>query len=159
MNQPVTYADGATPVLPGDRVSVRLFFRRRVGEVIYVPGISKRQGAYEHNGLMWVGISLPDGWAVGQIVLPETNGLKRSVRYLGRGSESPAGAEALERIAQQDAREEAELRAEELEAATPVKAKPLDWVAAAVAIALQLGLFLLFIGMMAGVVLLMRKLF
>jgi hypothetical protein len=159
MSEPVTYADGKTPVLPGDRVSVRLFFRRRVGEVIYVPGISKRQGAYEHNGLTWVGISLPDGWAVGQIVLPETNGLKRTVRFLGRGGESPAGAEALERIAQQDAQEEAELRAAELEAATPVKARPLDWVAAVVAVVLQLGLFFLFIGLMAGVVLLMRKLF
>jgi hypothetical protein len=39
----VTYADGVTLVLPGDRVSVRLFLRRRQGEVIYVPGISKRR--------------------------------------------------------------------------------------------------------------------
>jgi hypothetical protein len=78
----VTYADGTTPVLPGDRVSVRLFLRRRAGEVIYVPGISKRRGTYEHNGLTWVGVSLADGWAIGEIVLPDTQRLKSSVRFL-----------------------------------------------------------------------------
>jgi hypothetical protein len=51
----VTYADGITPVLPGDRVSVSFFLRRRPGEVIYVPGVSKRRGTYEHSGLTWVG--------------------------------------------------------------------------------------------------------
>lgn len=159
MNDPVTYADGKTPVRPGDRVSVWLFFRRRVGEVVCVPGISKRRGAYEHNGLTWVGISLPDGWAVGQIVLPETHSLKRSVRFLGRGTESQAGAEAIERIAQQEIEEESEMRAAEVAAATPVTAKPLDWLAALAAVALQLGMYLLFIGLFVAAIVLVRRLF
>jgi hypothetical protein len=88
---PVTYADGITDVRPGDRVSFRLFFRRRAAEVIYVPGISTRRGTYEHNGLTWVGVSLANGWAVGEIVFPETRRLKPSVRFLSRGTRIARG--------------------------------------------------------------------
>jgi hypothetical protein len=154
----VTYADGITAVLPGDRVSVRLFFRRRAGEVIYVPGISKRRGSYEHNGLTWVGISLPDGWAVGEIVLPETHGLKRSVRFHGRGTESEAGADALSRIDRQEAEEDDAALATEEPVAPPAKSRPLDWLAAIVAIGFRLGTILLFIGLIAGAIMLARKL-
>ena len=162
-SESVTYADGATPVLPGDRVSVRLFLRRRAGEVIYVPGISKRRGTYEHHGLTWVGVSLPDGWAIGTIVLPDTNQLQRSVRFIGRGSESTAAARALERIEAQEKTEEdeaADVAPDELSAVEPAgRPTPADWLAGFVAIALKLGSFLLVIGLIAASIGLLRRLF
>lgn len=159
--RPVTYADGLTAVRPGDRVSVRLFFRRRAGEVIYVPGISKRRGTYEHNGLTWVGVSLADGWAVGEIVLPETQRLKPSVRFLGRGTESPAAAEATKRIEQLEEEEERQIEADERSAAeAAAKPRPMDWFAGVVALVLQLGLYLVVItGVLFAAVWLFRRLF
>ena len=161
--KPVTYADGVTQVRPGDRVSVRLFFRRRSGEVIYVPGISRRRGTYEHNGLTWVGISLADGWAVGEIVLPETGGLKKSVRFLGRGAESPDGADALKKIDAQEA-EEDEADADASEAARaagqPIeRPSPRDWFAGGVAVVLQLGMYLAVFVLIAFLFRLIRNLF
>jgi hypothetical protein len=158
--RPVVYADGITPVLPGDRVSVRWLFRRRSGEVIYVPGISKRRGTYEHNGLTWVGVSLPQGWAIGEIVLPDTGRLKASVRFLGRGTESVAAADAMERL---DAQEEEEARSdaarEQSSTASVEIPKPREWLAGCVAMALQLGLYLLIIVLiLAGLRLLWRAL-
>jgi hypothetical protein len=160
-SESVTYADGTTSVLPGDRVSLRLFFRRRAGEVIYVPGISKRRGTYEHNGLTWVGVSLPDGWAIGEIVLPETRTLKPSVRFLGRGTESLAAAEAMKRL---DAKEEEEAASEaetdEPSATAAIeRPKPSEWLAGLVAIALQLGMYLLVIGLIVAAILLLRNAF
>jgi hypothetical protein len=156
--QPVTYADGITPVRPGDRVSVRLFLRRRAGEVIYVPGISRRRGTYEHSGLTWVGISLPDRWAIGEIVLPETRRLKPGVRFLGRGGESSAAAEALDRIGRQEEREESEAQAAESPIASTATPRPIDWLAGIVAVGLQLGMYLIVIGLIVGAILLLRKL-
>ena len=155
----VTYAGGITPVLPGDRVSVRWHLRRRPGEVIYVPGISKRRGSYEHHGLTWVGVSLPDGWAIGEIVLPETGTLKPSVRFVGRGTESLAAAEALTRLDAKDAEEEAADQAEAASATAAVeKPKPIEWVAGIFAVVLQLGIFFLVIGLIAVAIRLLRKL-
>jgi hypothetical protein len=157
----VTYADGITSVLPGDRVSVRWFLRRRPGEVIYVPGISKRRGTYEHNGLTWVGVSLPDGWAIGEIVLPDTRTLKPSVRFLGRGTESVAAADAMKRL---NAKEEEEAASEpevdEPSATAAIeKPKPSDWLAGIVAMALQLAMYLLVIGLIVATIRLLRRAF
>jgi hypothetical protein len=157
----VAYADGITSVLPGDRVSVRWFLRRRPGEVIYVPGISKRRGVYEHNGLKWVGVSLPDGWAIGEIVLPETRTLKPSVRFLGRGTESLAAAHATKRL---DAKEEEEASREsesDEPSATGVieKPTPRDWLAGIVAIALQVGMYLLVIVLIVAAIRLLQRVF
>jgi hypothetical protein len=148
-------------VLPGDRVSVRWFLRRRPGAVIYVPGISKRRGTYEHNGLTWVGVSLPDRWAIGEIVLPDTRTLKPSVRFLGRGTESLAAAEALKRL---DAKEEEEAACEAESDEPPAiaaieKPRPSEWLAGLVAIALQLGMYLVVIGLMVAAIQLLRRVF
>lgn len=157
----ITYADGMTPVLPGDRVSVRLFLRRRSGEVIYVPGISKRRSTYDHNGLTWVGVSLPDGWAIGEIVLPDTGMLKPSVRFLGRGTESLAAAEAMERL---DAQEVAEAfdrtETDEQPRAAPIGTRPptaRDWLAGLVAIIIRLGLYGLVLASIIALIRILRK--
>jgi hypothetical protein len=156
----VMYADGTTPVLPGDRVSLRFVLRRRPGEVIYVPGISPRRETYEHHGLTWVGVSLPNGWATGTIVLPETGTLKPGVRFLGRGSESPEAADAIRRIDAQEA-EDAIREAETAEPSRDVpvaKPTPTDWLAGLVAIALYLGRFLLVAAVIGIGIRLLRRL-
>ena len=158
----VTYADGVTSVLPGDRVSVRLFLRRRPGEVISVPGISKRRGTYEHHGLTWVGVSLPKGWAIGTIVLPETLRLQRGVRFLGRGAESPDAVEALERLSQVEDAEAADEEArgeEESETGPIVKPRPIDWFAGIVAVGLQLGMYFIVMATIVGALWLVRRAF
>ena len=157
----VTYADGITAVLPGDRVSVRWFLRRRPGAVIYVPGISKRRGTHEHNGLTWVGVSLPDGWAVGEIVLPDTRTLKPSVRFLGRGTESIAAAEAMKRLDAKEAEEAAcEAESDQSPAIAAIeKPRPSEWLAGMVAMALQLGMYLFVIGLIVAAIRLLRRVF
>jgi hypothetical protein len=154
----ITYADGTTAVLPGDRVSLRFFLRRRPGEVIYVPGISKHRGTYEHHGLTWVGVSLPDGWAVGTIVLPENHRLQRGVRFLGRGAESVDAARALERVDRLEEEEDAEdAKAKALESQPIAKPGPMDWVAGVLAVALHLGAYLLVMGALGAAVWWLRR--
>lgn len=155
----MTYADGVTPVLPGDRVSVRFFLRRRSGEVIYVPGISARRGTYEHHGLTWVGVSLPDGWAIGTIVLPETRRLQRGVRFVGRGPESAEAADAVRRLDAQDADADQSDDGERAPAGPSETPRPVDWVAGGIAIVLRLGTYLLVIGLIAAAIWLLRKAF
>ncbi len=81
------YYDGVTPVLLGDYVRVRgliLFFRRKTGRVVYVPGISKPHKEMERNGLTWVGIQFADGTFSGTLVDPETNRLQSIVEFMRR---------------------------------------------------------------------------
>lgn len=57
----VTYNDRVTPVQLGDHVLTRVWFRKRKGRVVYVPGVSALNTNMEYNGLCWVGILLDDG--------------------------------------------------------------------------------------------------
>lgn len=86
---PVRYSDGVTPVQIGDIVSARLwfaFFRKRIGRVVYVPGISKKHGEFEHDGLCWVGVKTTDGSVFGNVVMPETGCVQKSLHFLERDS-------------------------------------------------------------------------
>lgn len=87
--QAVRYSDGETPVLIGDRVEVRglvLFFRKKIGRVIYVPGISRLHPEMEHHGLTWVGVDFDDGTFTATYVDPKTHCLQNIVTFLGRGA-------------------------------------------------------------------------
>jgi hypothetical protein len=77
----VQYFDKAHVVKLGDRVSISLFFRRRIGRVVYVPGISAFHPEFEHNGMRWVGIRLEDRTLVATPILSKTQTLKRKVRF------------------------------------------------------------------------------
>jgi hypothetical protein len=66
----VTYNDRVTPVQLGDHVLTRIWFRKRKGRVVYVPGISALNTNMEYNGLCWVGIRLDDGGFVSTVVDP-----------------------------------------------------------------------------------------
>ena len=85
----VTYADGTTEVRLGDGASVSVWFRRRTGRVVYVPGISKRNPEFEYHGMRWVGIRLDDKSLVATPVLVPSERLKAKIRFIAR-DESPA---------------------------------------------------------------------
>jgi hypothetical protein len=85
--QPVRYSDGTTPVQLGDRVARRLWFslfRKKEGRVVYVPGVSRKHGEFEHDGLTWIGVKTDDGGIYGSIVLPDTGCLEKKLEFLGR---------------------------------------------------------------------------
>lgn len=78
------YFDGVTEVRLGDRVALRVLFRKRMGRVVYVPGISPVNPEFEYNGLRWVGIRLPDRSLVATVVLTRTGNLKKKVKFIER---------------------------------------------------------------------------
>ena len=80
------YHGGKERVALGDRVRLRVLFRRETGTVVYVPGVSRQNPHMEYNGLCWVGIRLESGGFVGTVVHPKTAWLKRKVQLLGRGA-------------------------------------------------------------------------
>lgn len=82
----IRYFDNLTEVQLGDRVALRLLFRKRTGRVVYVPGISPFNPEFEYNGLRWVGIRLSDRSLAALIVLPETGSLQKKVKFIGHDS-------------------------------------------------------------------------
>jgi hypothetical protein len=81
---PVRYFAGDVAVELGDRVALKVWFRRRVGRVVYVPGISALNPEFEYNGLQWVGVRLEDRSLVATVVLTRTGTLKKKVRFIER---------------------------------------------------------------------------
>jgi hypothetical protein len=67
----VTYKDKVTAVQLGDRVETRLWWRKKTGRVVYVPGLSPAHADMERDGLCWVGIRLDDGGFLSTLVDPE----------------------------------------------------------------------------------------
>ena len=81
---PIQYFDTTTDVRLGDRVEVRVLFRRRAGRVVYVPGVSPMNPEFEYNGMRWVGVRLDDRSLVATPVLTTTGNLKKKVAFLER---------------------------------------------------------------------------
>ena len=79
-----SYFDRSIRVLLGDRVQLRVFLRKRTGQVTYVPGISAVNEEMEHGGLTWVGIQIDNGPTVGKLVDPSCLALEKGIRFLGR---------------------------------------------------------------------------
>ena len=79
---PVRYADHLTDVQLGDRVSLRVLFRRRSGRVVYVPGVSFFNPEFEYNGMKWVGIRLEDRSVVATPILTKTGNLKKKIKFI-----------------------------------------------------------------------------
>jgi hypothetical protein len=80
----ITYRDRVTPVELGDRVQMRVVFRKHRGRVVYVPGVSRLNAAMEYNGLRWVGVRLEEGGFVSLVVDPDAGHLRNRVALLGR---------------------------------------------------------------------------
>ena len=78
----VRYFGGKVEVQLGDCVSLRVWFRKRIGRVVYVPGVSPRNPAFAFNGLQWVGIRLENGSLVKTIVLSKTSDLEKDITFI-----------------------------------------------------------------------------
>jgi len=80
----VKYSDQSTTVNLGDRVEVRVWFRKRQGRVVYVPGISELNEELEYNGLRCVGIRMDTSALLATPVLRKTRSLKKRFRFIVR---------------------------------------------------------------------------
>jgi hypothetical protein len=79
----ICYFGSNIEVCLGDRVEIKVWFRRRTGRVSYLPGTSPQNGEFEHNGLRWVAIRT-EKMIVGTLVNPHTEALKKNVRFMSR---------------------------------------------------------------------------
>jgi hypothetical protein len=82
----VRYLDGNTDVQLGDRVALRVLFRKRAGRVVYVPGVSAFNSEFEYNGMKWDGIRLDDRSLVATPILTKTGDLKKKIKFIERDS-------------------------------------------------------------------------
>ena len=81
-----------------------------------------------------------------------------SVRFRGRGTESLAAAEAMKRLDAEEEEEASEAESDERSSAAAIeKPKPIEWLAGIAAIALQLGMYLLVIGLILAAIQLLRR--
>ena len=83
----ITYRDRVTPVQLGDHVQTRIWWRRRRGRVIYVPGVSRLDPRMEFNGLTSVAIRLERDWGIlSTVVDPKGAFLIKNERLIRRDS-------------------------------------------------------------------------
>jgi hypothetical protein len=80
----IAYFGGSNEVQLGDRVAISIWFKRRSGRVVYIPGVSALNSEFEYNGMRWVGIRLEDRGLVATPVLSKTQGLKKKVKFIER---------------------------------------------------------------------------
>jgi hypothetical protein len=91
MDRPVvTYSDKQTTVQLGDHVETRVWWRKKKGRVVYVPGVSPKNPEMERDGLTWVGIRLEEGGFVSTVVDPTGHFLVKKERLLRRDPEGVA---------------------------------------------------------------------
>ncbi len=84
--KPIFYYDRKTQVMLGDHVRIRIWFKKHIGRVIYVPGVSKPNPTMEYGGLVDVGIQITDGPFVATVVDPQGSFLKKKILFLKRDS-------------------------------------------------------------------------
>ncbi len=80
----VYYHGGEIEVLLGDVVQTRVFFRKTEGRIAYVPGQSPKHPEMEIEGLTFVGIRTKDQGMIGVTVIPETNTIKKKIKFISR---------------------------------------------------------------------------
>lgn len=79
----IRYCDSDVEVRLGDHVEIKVWFKRRGGRIVYVPGLSPLNTQYEFNGLRWVAIRT-ESMIIGSIVRPQTETLKSKVKFIQR---------------------------------------------------------------------------
>jgi hypothetical protein len=79
----IRYFGSDVDVQPGDKVETRVWFIRRKGRIVYVPGISRFNSQFEFNGLRWVAIR-SENLIIGSIVDARYETLKRRVKFIER---------------------------------------------------------------------------
>ena len=88
---PVTYHKSHMEVLVGDHIEFKswiAFWRGWIsGRVHYVPGRSPKNPEMEFNGLTWIGIGFGKGEQQGVLVVPETQQVRHTVRFVRRSDD------------------------------------------------------------------------
>jgi len=67
-----------------DRVALRVWIRKRVSRVVYVPDISAPNPELEFNGMRWVGIRLENSVLLATPVQSKAGALEKKVRFIAR---------------------------------------------------------------------------
>jgi hypothetical protein len=79
----IRYFGSEEPVELGDHVSLRVLFRKRVGRVSYLPGVSPENPDIDFGGLFRVGIDYGDGFVMCHVDIDSLD-LKEGVTLLRR---------------------------------------------------------------------------
>ena len=83
----IRYADGDVEVRLGDHVEIKVWFKKRRGRIVYLPGVSPFNAEYEFNGMRWVAIRT-SSMIIGSVVRHETDTLKPKVKFIQRDDSS-----------------------------------------------------------------------
>lgn len=98
-----TYSDKETEVQIGDHVQVSwLYFIRKTGRVVYVPGQSRRNERFIGQGFEQVGVDVPNGPLVSAIINPDSNSLGKNVRFIKRDSSPVRNLQDIESELEED---------------------------------------------------------
>lgn len=89
----ITYYVNNKQVQLGDIVETKIWFRKKLGQVVYVPGISPTNKNIDFDGIQNVGIQVFDGPFIATFVDPETERLLKKVKFIRRGSVAGLGAD------------------------------------------------------------------
>lgn len=79
----IRYCDSDIEVRLGDHVEIKVWFRKRSGRVVYVPGLSPLNTQFEYNGMRWVAIRT-ERMIIGTVVKYQTETLKPKVKFIRR---------------------------------------------------------------------------
>jgi len=71
----------------GDVVETRVWFRKYLGRVVYVPGVSELNPEMERDGLQWVGVRLDRGGFVAKVIDPVEKYILKSLKLIRRSNE------------------------------------------------------------------------
>ena len=83
----VRYFDSERRVELGDHVQLRVLFRKTVGRVNYVPGLSPPNPDIDFGGLFRIGIALPNRGFTYVHVDPDSLAVKEGVEFISSDSE------------------------------------------------------------------------
>jgi hypothetical protein len=96
----VFYRDGVTHIQLGDQVELNggflFLFRKLIGQVVYVPGVSALRPAMEFGGLQWIAVDIPGKALIKHLIDSDTGRLLKDVRLLRRGAATVNEADNLQ---------------------------------------------------------------
>lgn len=96
----VFYFNSDVPVLPGDRVVRKGWFRRRKAEIVYVPGVSEMNSwfheSYDDSDITSCGVRFESGSIIGEVVYPDSHYLRETIHFIERGQPSQCDLSGLD---------------------------------------------------------------
>ena len=92
----ILYHKNVVEVHPGDRVTIRRWFRQVDATIVHVPGISPPHKNFGDAYFQEVGVRTQAGRIYGVMVEPSTAELKETVKFCRRGTATPVIADELD---------------------------------------------------------------